>query len=63
METKDKTPPRWALALACAALVVELVALPLIPDGWPILANLAAVGLPVLLAWRAWPFRPDGADD
>ena len=59
METKDKTPPRWAIALACAALVVELVALPLIPDGWPILANLAAVYIPARLAWRAWPLELD----
>ena len=59
METKDKTPPRWALALACAALVVELVALPLIPDGWPLLANLAAVLVPARLAWRAWPLELD----
>lgn len=59
METKHNPPPRWALALACAALVAELVALPLIPDGWPLLANLAAIGIPVLLAWRAWPFHPD----
>ena len=61
MDTRNATPPRWALALACAALVAELVALPLIPDGWPLLANLAAVLVPARLAWRRWPLESENA--
>ena len=60
METKHATPPRWAVALACAAAVAELAALPFVPEGWPLLANLAAVLVPARLAWRAWPLELEG---
>ena len=59
MNASNRTPPRWALALAGVIAAAEIVAQPLIPDGWPALVNFTAVLGLARAAWRVWPFHPD----
>lgn len=59
MDTKRTTPPRWAIVAAAALAAGEIVAQPLLPPGWPLLANLCALLALAALAWRRWPFRPE----
>ena len=60
MDTKHTTPPRRALALVCLLAVVQLVALPFIREGWPLMLDFALVYTAARLAWRRWPLHPDG---
>ena len=59
METKHNPPPRWALALVCLLAVVQLVALPFVPEGWPLMLDFALVYTAARLAWRAWPLESE----
>jgi hypothetical protein len=63
METKHITPSRWAIVAAGALAAGEIVAQPLLQPGLPLLANLCAVLALAAVAWRRWPFRPDGSDN
>lgn len=56
MDQKNTTPPKWALAGAGALAVVQLVALPFIPEGWPLALDFVAVAGAARLAWRRWPY-------
>lgn len=55
MDTKHTTPPLRALALVCALFVVQLVALPFVPEGWPLMLDFSLVYAAARLAWRRWP--------
>lgn len=55
MDTRNATPPRRALALVCLLAVVQLVALPFIREGWPLMLDFALVYTAARLAWRRWP--------
>jgi len=59
MNPKNTTPPRWAIVAAAALAAGEIVGQPLLPPGWPLLANLCALLALAAAAWRLWPFRLD----